>query len=57
MDQPTVRSVVPARTRGDLLALGPSVAALAADPESSPSRTRTSPGWWTCRRSAGRRSS
>ena len=29
MDQPTVRSVVPARTRGDLVALGPSVAALA----------------------------
>lgn len=29
MDQPTVRSVLPARTRDDLAALGPSVAALA----------------------------
>lgn len=29
MDQPTVRSVVPARTRDDLAALGPAVAALA----------------------------
>jgi CO/xanthine dehydrogenase FAD-binding subunit len=29
MDQPTVRSVVPARTRADLAALGPAVAALA----------------------------
>ncbi|MFT2691403.1 hypothetical protein [Clavibacter zhangzhiyongii] len=29
MDQPTVRSVLPARTRDDLAALGPAVAALA----------------------------